>query len=563
MAVVPRVYRTIEAALAKTYPEQTWQVPSFLQFGSWIGGDRDGHPSVTHEVTIEAIRQQQVTILHHYLTLVDDLWRRLSHSDRFLHPGEAARIALEHDVKNLEELHGWLSPIHEPYRAKCRAITARLRRTLDYVQKITPSWGAETFEPPADVYLGRAALLTELTLLADDLRNRRRDRRGRGVAPRRPTARRGLRRSPRHARPSPAQQPPRPGARRDFPMGRHLRQLPHPFRRRTLPPPRPRTRTNPPVDPRALALQSRYARGDRHLPHRRRRARTAKPRKPCALTSSARQPNPRTYWRSCCWRARLGSFDRRRASAGSTSSPCSRPPRPWKTPARSCRTLFHLPIYRRHLELRGKIQEVMIGYSDSNKESGFLQSSWAVVPSPARPGGRRPTGGRYRADVSRPRRRDRPRRRAGQPRHPRAAARDRQRPPPHDRARRGDRRPLRPSRDRRTPSRTDRQRRLSTSFPETQPTPKPDWYYVLDQLSETAGRHYRALVYENPEFITYYRTGDADRGDFPAQDRLASRAGARSRASISSARSPGSLAGCKAGTPCRAGTALVRPSLNT
>src|SRR5262249_44827151 len=38
--------------------------------------------------------------------------------------------------------------------------------------------------------------------------------------------------------------------------------------------------------------------------------------------------------------------------------------------------LFELPVYRRHLELRGMRQEVMIGYSDSNKESGFLQSVW-------------------------------------------------------------------------------------------------------------------------------------------------------------------------------------------
>ncbi len=40
--------------------------------------------------------------------------------------------------------------------------------------------------------------------------------------------------------------------------------------------------------------------------------------------------------------------------------------------------LFDLPVYRRQLELRGNVQEVMIGYSDSNKESGFLQSAWAL-----------------------------------------------------------------------------------------------------------------------------------------------------------------------------------------
>ena len=82
------------------------------------------------------------------------------------------------------------------------------------------------------------------------------------------------------------------------------------------------------------------------------------------------------------------------------------------------------PVYRRHLELRGEIQEVMIGYSDSNKESGFLQSAWALYRAQMRAGAR-PAGrpgiamqmfhGRGGAD--------RPGRRAGQPRHPGPAAR--------------------------------------------------------------------------------------------------------------------------------------------
>ena len=45
--------------------------------------------------------------------------------------------------------------------------------------------------------------------------------------------------------------------------------------------------------------------------------------------------------------------------------------------------LLMLPVYRRHLQLRGDLQEVMIGYSDSNKESGFLQSAWALYRAQA------------------------------------------------------------------------------------------------------------------------------------------------------------------------------------
>src|SRR5207302_57385 len=67
LEVVPRLYRKLEGALARVYPEQAWDVPAFLAFGSWIGGDRDGHPSVTHRVTAEAVRLQQETILRHHI----------------------------------------------------------------------------------------------------------------------------------------------------------------------------------------------------------------------------------------------------------------------------------------------------------------------------------------------------------------------------------------------------------------------------------------------------------------------------------------------------------------
>ena len=53
--VVPRVYRTVEASLRDAYPDREWRVPPFLQFGSWIGGDSDGHPGVSPLATAEAI----------------------------------------------------------------------------------------------------------------------------------------------------------------------------------------------------------------------------------------------------------------------------------------------------------------------------------------------------------------------------------------------------------------------------------------------------------------------------------------------------------------------------
>src|SRR5262249_8866542 len=53
--VVPRLYRALERAIARVYPGFPGRVPALLRFGSWIGGDRDGNPNVTHATTAAAI----------------------------------------------------------------------------------------------------------------------------------------------------------------------------------------------------------------------------------------------------------------------------------------------------------------------------------------------------------------------------------------------------------------------------------------------------------------------------------------------------------------------------
>ena len=60
---VPGLYRDLEAALQRSYPGESFDVPVFLRFGSWVGGDRDGHPHVTAAVTEHTLRLHRETAL--------------------------------------------------------------------------------------------------------------------------------------------------------------------------------------------------------------------------------------------------------------------------------------------------------------------------------------------------------------------------------------------------------------------------------------------------------------------------------------------------------------------
>ena len=121
---VPRLYAEFEHALKERFglEERPW-LPAFLTIGSWIGGDRDGNPNVDANVLKAALAQHARVAFEHYLAEVNLLGRELGLSDR-LCPAPA-------EVHALADRSGDPSPHRqdEPYRRALTGIYARLAAT--------------------------------------------------------------------------------------------------------------------------------------------------------------------------------------------------------------------------------------------------------------------------------------------------------------------------------------------------------------------------------------------------------------------------------------------------
>jgi phosphoenolpyruvate carboxylase len=516
--VVPRLYRGLEAALRRTYPELTGRLPSFLRFGSWIGGDRDGNGYVTHRVTARAVRLHQLALLRHYVARVESLRRQLSHSDQFVQPSPEFREALERDAETFSPLAVWHD--REPYRARCRLIAAKLRRTRAYLRKCRPEWTAEEDRPPAGVYLGRQELLAELEAMAAELR---RTGASAGAA----------------------------GTLQDLVrqvdvFGLHLLTLDvrqHAARHRAamdeilawagVCPRYARLAPNERFDLLAAELRQNRPLIPARLPFSADTCELVQTFRTVAAVLERQCPEAiENYVISGTTEAAhllevllLAREARLFRPADGVSRlnvvPLFEALEPLRAGAPIINRLLALPVYREHVRLRGNVQEVMLGYSDSNKESGPLQSAWALYQAQ-----------RALADIGR---------RTGvtvQLFHGRGGAIGRG-GGPANRAILAQPRGTVDGRLRITEQGeviADRychhaiaERHLGqivnavlcSSIAGENEAPEPGWERVLDRLAGRAARHYRNLVYETPEFLTYFH--QATPSEEVGQLRIASR----------------------------------------
>ncbi|MEO5702460.1 MAG: phosphoenolpyruvate carboxylase, partial [Gammaproteobacteria bacterium] len=170
---VPIAYRYLEKAIDKTYGQelsagQTIDVPSFLRFGSWIGGDRDGNPNVKPETTVLALRLKALAVVLEYLKRVISLSRILTHSSRLCQPSQALLNSLEVNepffTKAFSENLGRF--VDEPYRRKLYIMRHRLECNLRTVRKRLDNHPDPLREGG---YTTEMELLTDLYLIRDSL----------------------------------------------------------------------------------------------------------------------------------------------------------------------------------------------------------------------------------------------------------------------------------------------------------------------------------------------------------------------------------------------------------
>ncbi|HMQ32801.1 MAG TPA: phosphoenolpyruvate carboxylase [Chloroflexaceae bacterium] len=161
--LLPQIHRATAQALAEHYPEHPWSLPPLLRFGSWMGGDRDGNPFVTAAVTVDTARRMRASMLRHLIGCMDALFTDLSQSLTQTQVSAAVRERLGAYAVLLPDAWAAISSHHarEPYRQICELIKARLERTLAHTLAHEPRWGVEPAPPPA-VYYRSAELLDDL-----------------------------------------------------------------------------------------------------------------------------------------------------------------------------------------------------------------------------------------------------------------------------------------------------------------------------------------------------------------------------------------------------------------
>jgi phosphoenolpyruvate carboxylase len=177
--VIPQLYQRIKYSLQASFPHLTPPSYDFCKFGSWVGADRDGNPSVTPEVTWRTACYQRHLVLEKYINAVQRLSELLSLSLHWSDVLPDLLESLDRDQVQMPDIYDKLAIRYrqEPYRLKLSYIQKRLENTRDRNWKLYNS--DETTrqkdkllnsEKMGDFYRSGSDFLEELRLIERNLK---------------------------------------------------------------------------------------------------------------------------------------------------------------------------------------------------------------------------------------------------------------------------------------------------------------------------------------------------------------------------------------------------------
>ena len=172
---IPQLYHRFCRSLSATFPDLRPPSQNFCKFGSWVGSDRDGNPSVTPEITWKTAGYQRNLVLGKYINSMGYLTNLLSLSLHWSDVLPELLESLEQDQMQLPDVYESLAIRYrqEPYRLKLAYIQKRLENTRDRSIQLYNGDCFHTEIPeinPATTYGSGADLLAELDLIHRNLR---------------------------------------------------------------------------------------------------------------------------------------------------------------------------------------------------------------------------------------------------------------------------------------------------------------------------------------------------------------------------------------------------------
>ncbi len=133
LGLIPELYEGLDDLPRALNSKESHRVPTFLRFGSWVGADRDGNPYVTPETTWQTAQAHRKMILGHYRLRLEDLIRRFSQAETLIPASRSLKASLEKDRRELSDAAKVLARYEgsEYFRKKLSFMHTRIFRSQE------------------------------------------------------------------------------------------------------------------------------------------------------------------------------------------------------------------------------------------------------------------------------------------------------------------------------------------------------------------------------------------------------------------------------------------------